>query len=103
MLIFNTTFHTDNDVHDEYLNYMRQVYIPQSLDSGFLLEPRLARIHAQHEQSGISYSLQFKVKNIDTLNFWLSNGGNNLHEKMVIKFGNKVAGFVTVMEEIGIE
>ena len=101
MLIFNTTFHADDAVHDAYLCFMREEYIPQSMNSGFLLEPRFARIHAQHEQNGTSYSLQFKVKNIETLNLWLSSGGNNLTQIIVSKFGNKVAGFVTVMEEVG--
>lgn len=100
MLIFNTTFHADNDVHDTFLLFMKQEYIPQSSSSGFLYSPCFSRIRAQHEQEGVSYSLQFKVKNIETLNYWLSNDGEILQQALVDKFKNKVAGFVTIMEEI---
>lgn len=100
MLIFNTTFHTEDDVREVYLDFMKQVYIPQAAESGFLFDPCFARIPLQHEQSGSSYSLQFKVKNSDTLNYWMSNQGALLQQTLNQKFGNKVVGFITVMEKI---
>lgn len=100
MLIFNTTFHADDDVHDAFLLFMKKEYIPFSSSGGFLYSPCLSRIHAQHEQKGVSYSLQFKVKNIEALNYWLSNDGETLQQALGSKFGNKVAGFITVMEEV---
>lgn len=100
MIIFNTTFHIEDDVHKEGILFLKNVYIPQSAESGFLFEPRLSRIYAQHEESGVSYSLQFKVKNIDTLNYWLSSEGEHLQSELLKRFGNRMLGFVTIMEEI---
>jgi len=34
------------------------------------------------------------------LNFWLQNEGNNLHRALVARFGHKIAGFSTLLEEI---
>lgn len=102
MLIFNTTFHTEEDVHEVYIDFMKQVYIPQAVVSGFLTHPCFARIHPQHEQNGISYSLQFKVKNSDTLDYWMTRDGALLQQTLNQKFGNKVVGFITIMEQIDI-
>lgn len=100
MLIFNTTFHIEDGVHNECITFLKDVYIPESINGGFLLEPRFAKIHSQHELSGCSYSLQFYVKNIETLNHWLTGGETLLQQKLKASFGEKVLGFVTVMEEV---
>ncbi|NDV77641.1 DUF4286 family protein [Dysgonomonas sp. 511] len=102
MIIFNTTFHVEDDVCEQYLTFMKDIYIAEALTSGFLHEPRFARIHAQHEEGGISYSLQFKVKNVDTLNHWYATHGQALQDKLTGQFGNKALGFVTLLEEIEI-
>ena len=100
MIIYNTTFHVEDDVCDDYIRFMKEIYIQQAFGSGFLHEPRFARIHSQHEESGTSYSLQFKVKNVDTLNHWYSTDGQQLQKQLTDRFGNKALGFVTLSEEL---
>ena len=100
MIIFNTTFHADDDVKDQFLQYLKENYIPTASSSGFLFAPRLSLIHRQHEEGGVSYSLQFSIKNVDTLNHWLSTSGAELQQELTKSFGNKVMGFITLLEEI---
>jgi hypothetical protein len=102
MLIFNTTLHLDDSVHEECLLYLKESYIPRSLSNGLLQEPSLMRIQSLHSDSGISYALQFKVKDKGALNKWIEEAGGKLQQELAAKFGNKVAGFVTLMEEISL-
>lgn len=102
MIIFNTTFHVEDEAKEDYLHFMKDVYITRAANSGFLHEPRFARIHPQHEESGTSYSLQFKVKNVDTLNHWYATEGEALQKELTARFGNKALGFVTLLEEIAL-
>ncbi|NDV96540.1 DUF4286 family protein [Dysgonomonas sp. 521] len=102
MIIFNTTFHVEDQICDDYIRFIKETYIIRAVNSGFLHEPRFARIHAQHEESGTSYSLQFKVKNVDTLNHWYATEGEALREELTTRFGNKALGFVTLLEEISL-
>lgn len=102
MIIFNTTFHVEDEVCDDYIRFIKETYVIRAVNSGFLYEPRFARIHAQHEESGTSYSLQFKVKNVDTLNHWYATEGEALQKELTARFGNKVLGFVTLLEEISL-
>ncbi|NDW17476.1 DUF4286 family protein [Dysgonomonas sp. 216] len=102
MLIFNTTYHVEDNAHDEFFKHLTLIYIPKAVSSGFLHSPCFSCIRPQHEQSGKSYSLQLKVKNTDTLNHWLSTEGEQLHNEIVNKFGEKVVGFVTLMDEISL-
>lgn len=100
MIIFNTTFHVEDGVLDSYIHFIKETYIIIAVGSGFLHEPRFCRIHSQHEESGSSYSLQFKVKNVDTLNHWFATEGQSLQDELTKRFGNKALGFVTLLEEI---
>ncbi|WP_165022273.1 MULTISPECIES: DUF4286 family protein [unclassified Dysgonomonas] len=100
MIIFNTTFHVDDDIKDAYLRFMKEIYVPRAQTSGFLHAPCFSRIHHQHEEGGTSFSLQFKIKNVETLNHWLSADGQELQKELTAKFGNKALGFMTLLEEI---
>ncbi|MDD2437451.1 MAG: DUF4286 family protein [Massilibacteroides sp.] len=100
MIVYNTTFHLDNGIWDEGVTFLKEVYLPRASSSGFLLNPILRRVLSSDEEEGVSYSVQFHVKNVDTLNFWLENEGCALHQELAARFGTKIAGFSTLLEEI---
>lgn len=103
MIIYNTTFHIEKEAHIACVDYLKKEYIPQAVSSGFLLKPRLRRVLQNEENEGESYAVQFHVKNVDTLNFWLKREGMALQQTLVTKFGPKVAGFTTLLEEVSWE
>lgn len=100
MIVYNTTFHIDHGALDEGVAYLKEVFLPRASASGFLLNPLLRRVLQKEENEGESFSVQFHVKNMDTLNFWLENEGAALHQELVARFGRKIAGFSTLLEEI---
>lgn len=100
MIVYNTTFHVDNEILEEGITYLKEVYLPRASASGFLLNPLLRKVLHNEENEGVNFSVQFHVKNIDTLNFWLESEGKLLHQELVRKFGRKIAGFSTLLEEI---
>lgn len=100
MIIYNTTFHIENEILDECLDYLKTSYIPTAAASGFLRTPVLRRIMTDDPGEGSSFSVQFQVKNVDTLQHWLDTQGAVLHQELVNRFGYKVAGFTTILEEI---
>lgn len=100
MIVYNTTFHIDKETGAEALKYLKEEYIPQATASGFLHTPGLLRVMNTAEDEGYSYSVQFRVKNAETLTFWLQSEGQALHKKLAGRFGHRVAGFSTLLEEI---
>lgn len=102
MLIFNTTFHVEEKTEKEFLRFFVETYIPTCVDGGMLLEPRFSKIISHVEEGSVCYSLQFYVKNIETLEYWRSHNGAELEEKVGDTFGQSVAGFITLMDEIAV-
>ena len=52
------------------------------------------------ESDGINYSLQFRSESTDVLRNWYEEVGDDLLVELSNTFGQKVAGFSTLLEEI---
>lgn len=100
MIVFNTTYHADNARKEEFIEWLKAVYIPAVLGHGALQEPRLTRIFAEDESEGTSLSLQFNSPDTDTLQRWHRECGEPLLDDMRERFGNQVLGFSTLLEVI---
>lgn len=100
MVTINTTFHVDEEIKHDFIDYMRSIYIAEAITDKKLINARLLRIHAQKVEEGISYSVQFAFDNLDDLDNWDKNKGLKLNKGLVERFQDKVAGFSTLLEEI---
>lgn len=103
MYIFNTTYHAADAHIEPFLEWIKNEYITQAIQSKQLSDPQLALIMAKENGSeGNNYSLQFKVESIDILERWYKETGCALLNKMHLKFGLEVSGFSTIMKIIEI-
>jgi len=101
MIVFNTTFHIEDSVVQEAQAYLANEYIPQAMASGFLMHPKFRKVIKFEEgQKGENFCVQFHVKNIETLNLWSSQKGKQVNEALMHRFGQKVVGFSTLLDEL---
>lgn len=100
MIVFNTTFHVEEALHEEFIAYMQHHFIPMSTRSGLLTSPRLARIFGKEGEEGHSYAMEFTVVDLETLERWNSEESSAVYTPLLDKFKEKVAGFSTVMQTI---
>ncbi len=102
MIVYNTTFHAHLDVVQDFLDWLRTVYVPRAIADGRLSEPRLTFVLNAEESDGHNYSLQFRAADVDVLRDWYAAVGDDLVMEMAGRFGDKVAGFSTLLEEVGL-
>lgn len=100
MIVYNTTFHADDAFRQQFLDWVKSEFVPRALSSGTLSEPRLTKVLVTGDDNGSSYSLQFRAGSLDDLSRWYEEVGNDLMESLTKKFGNAVAGFSTLLEEV---
>lgn len=99
MLIYNTTFHVEDSVHDNFLIWLKESYMPMVETFGLLKSPRLCKVLSHHDE-GTAYSMQWEVANSGELHRWHLAQGMALNEELTKIFGDKVTGFPTLMEVI---
>lgn len=99
MLIYNTTYHVEDEVHDNFIIWIQECFIPEIGRDDVLKSPRLCRI-LSHQDSGYTYSLQWEVENSSILHRWHTEKGLKYNEEITNIFKDKVVGFPTLMEII---
>jgi hypothetical protein len=100
MIVFNTTFHLEEDIHEEFIEYMLQKFIPMSTKSGLLTSPRLARVFGKEEDEGLSYAMEFSAGDLAALERWNTDESQVVYAPLLEKFKEKLIGFSTVMQTI---
>ena len=101
MIICNTTYHVDCKVSGEFIDWLRDCYLPEALASGLVGKPRLMRLMG-HNEGGVCYALQLQAATLGDLQRWNQAVGKRLHEQLTERFAEQVAGFTTFMEDIDI-
>ena len=88
-----------NEIHDNFLIWIKECYILEIEKHGALKSPRLCRI-LSHRDEGTSYSLQWEVESSGVLHRWHLEQGVKLNEELLKTFKDKAIGFPTLMEVI---
>ena len=100
MLIFNTTYHVEEDQEKYFLIWMQEYYLPEVEKKGMLHAPRIARVLSHREEGSSCFTVQFEVEDSAKLHRWHREQGVLLNEELKKVFGEKVIGFPTLMEVI---
>lgn len=103
MIIYNTTYNTNNSVAVSFIKWLRTRFIPVATESGELKDARLAHLMVESDDNSNSFSLQFTVENVDTLEKWYQKYGAELIHELETTFGQKVVGFTTIMTVMDIK
>jgi hypothetical protein len=89
----------DQDIHDEWWQWMKTVHLPEVLQTGRFLNCRVFRIHSHDAgMEGINYAIQYSAKTIQAYESYLANEAPILKKKTYERYGEKVLAFRTVLE-----
>lgn len=97
MIIYNVTIKIENDVHDEWVKWMKTVHIPEVMETGFFLENRFAKILVDDED-GVNYSIQYKCANHQDLEEYQQKHAPQLQTKHALRYKDKFVAFRTLLE-----
>ena len=96
MIIYNVTVNIDEDVHDDWFDWMTNVHIKDVMDTGLFLEARFSRILAE-EEGGRSYSIQYLCKDMETLDKYQHEFAPKLQRDHTSRYEGKFVAFRTLL------
>ncbi|NNK10241.1 MAG: DUF4286 family protein [Flavobacteriaceae bacterium] len=103
MLIYNVTVNVEDSIHLKWLDWMKSTHIPEVLATGKFLEATMSRVLVEEELGGITYSVQYKVKDRATLDAYYKEDAAGLRKKTLKNFGTSLVAFRTELEIISID
>lgn len=99
MILYNVTVNIDETVHDEWLTWMKEVHIPDVMNTGMFFDNKICKIHAE-EQGGKSYSIQYLANTWDDYHKYLDEFATDLQKEHTAKYAGKFAAFRTILEVV---
>lgn len=99
MIIYNVTVNIEDDVHDEWLEWMKKNHIPDVLATGKFTDARLCKLLVD-EQQGITYTVQYSCSSMDEYNDYQANHAPRLQKEHLNKFEGKFVAFRSIMKVV---
>lgn len=100
MLIYNTTYVVENQKITVWKKWIDDIHIPFMRKTGKFTSPQITKILFPDNGETTSFSVQFKIKNLESLGIWSELYAEQLQHDITKRFGKDVLPFSTVMEII---
>ena len=98
MILYNVTVNIDQDVEEEWLDWMKTVHIPNVMSTGLFFDQKIYRL--LNEEEGSTYSLQYFCKSLEDLNHYFDTYAPDLVKEHLEKYKDKHVAFRTVLEAV---
>ncbi len=100
MLIYNVTVNIDYEVHQDWVQWMREVHIPDVMATACFVESRFSKVMVDHDQGGETYSIQYLAKSQEDLDRYQKEHAAALQKDHTQKFEGKFAAFRTLLNVV---
>lgn len=99
MIIYNVTVKISNEKHDDWLDWMKTVHIPEVMATGKFTKNVFSKVMVDDEE-GTNYSIQYHCKNLDTLEDYQTNHAPKLQEEHTARYKDHFVAFRTLLEVV---
>lgn len=99
MYIYNVTVNIQEDVQDEWVEWMKTEHIPDMLKTGKFVKALMTRVMVNEEMGGVTYSVQYTAESKQMLERYYEEDAKTLRGKSAI-FEGKFVAFRTELEVI---
>ena len=99
MILYNVTAAVDQQVHDEWVDWMQNSHIPEVLATARFQDCKMFRVLLNSEDE-ITYSIQYFAESMADLQLYEALHAESLRNKHASRYGDKVVTFRTVLEQV---
>ena len=97
MIVYNVTVKISNEKHDDWVDWMKNVHIPEVMETGKFVDYMFSKILVDDED-GTNYSIQYHCKDLPTLEDYQENHAPSLQEKHSTRYKDHYVAFRTLLE-----
>lgn len=98
MILYNVTVNIDNAVHDEWLNWMRTVHVPEVMATGCFVQNKIARLLTEEENGGTTYSFQYFAPSMESYVDYQNTYAAALQADHTKRYKDRFVAFRTLLE-----
>lgn len=101
MIVYSVTVTIDESVEADWLKWMKEVHIPDVLDTGIFTEHRMLKvITSANTDDGQSYNIQYDCPSMADLHKYQVQFAPKLQQEHTERYKDKFAAFRTLLEKV---
>lgn len=100
MFLYNETIGIDQSLEKEWLDWLKNKYIPEVMKTGMFVESRIYKVLHENDDGTVSYSVQYFASSIQHVQQYLEHHAPPLVNELRTKFRDKHVAFRTLLEEV---
>jgi Domain of unknown function (DUF4286) len=101
MFFYNITVNVEQDVAEDWLQWIKTVYVPQIMRTGYFKEQKVLRLLNEIEgNTGVTYALQFECLSMGALSAYLDRVAPLLQKEHYERYAGKHVSFQTILQEV---
>ena len=96
MFIYNVTLNIDDEIHDDWLSWMKETHIPDVMSTGMFLGNKIMQVMSD-DPEGTTYSVQYEVRDMDTLKLYQEVYAPKLQQEHMDRYSGHFVAFRTIL------
>ncbi len=98
MYLYNVTVNVEDDIHDDWLVWMRSTHIPAVMETGCFAANRMLKLLSEIENNGTTYSLQYYFNKMEDYVRYQDKFSKSLQAEPTERYRDKFVAFRTLLE-----
>ncbi|MDN3669242.1 DUF4286 family protein [Echinicola jeungdonensis] len=100
MILYNVTVNIDQEIEKEWIEWMKEVHIPEVMATGMFHENKFFRLLHEAEGGGVNYSVQYFTDSIEKIQEYQENYAKVIQEKFKNKYKDRYVIFRSLLETV---
>ncbi len=100
MFIYNITTKVDHAILNKWLEWQKEIHIPEIMATGFFTEHRFYKLLEHDDHEGEIFVTQFLATSKEDYDRYLRQYAPQLRQKTLDKWNDKVVSFRTLLQNV---
>jgi hypothetical protein len=100
MILYNVTVNIDEDIEEEWLEWITSKHIPDILSTGCFKDSKVFKMLSPEPEEGVTYSIHYFANELEDFEKFQIESAALLQSEHKDRFAGKFTAYRTVLEKI---
>jgi hypothetical protein len=98
--IYNVTIKIQQAIHDEWLQWLKEVHVPDVLATECFSHATIVRLLEIDDNEGPTYAVQYHAESKALYNYYIEKHAPQMRQKSFDRWGDKFIAFRSIMQVV---
>lgn len=100
MVIYNVTVKVQTAIHQQWLEWLKDIHIPEIIATGCFEKATISRLLEVDESDGPTFTVQYFAAEKQDYDRYIDSHAISMRDKAMKEWGNQFIAFRTIMEVV---